>query len=112
MYLKQKEVFIKHIYQQLKMRNIVFILKINILFLLLIEKFLRIKFLKHYIKGKNFLRIFLEFYEFSLIFCRLRMAIQHKEDFKVIIVIPVHPAGDPKESTTRYVQKYNYESIR
>jgi len=42
---------------------------------------------------------------------RLRKAIANRENFKVIVVIPVHPSGDPKAQATRYVMKYTRETI-
>jgi len=45
------------------------------------------------------------------IYDRVHKAIINQEDFKVVIVIPVHPAGDPKAQSTRYVMKYTRETI-
>jgi phospholipase D1/2 len=42
---------------------------------------------------------------------RLKLAIVEKQQFKVIIVLPIHPAGDPKGMSTRYIMKYTYETI-
>lgn len=46
------------------------------------------------------------------IYQRLRIAIQHKQKFRVIIVLPVHPGGDPKDTTVRQIVKYTYLTIK
>jgi phospholipase D1/2 len=42
---------------------------------------------------------------------RVKIAIQKQEQFKIIVVLPVHPAGDPTSYPIRYIMKYTYESI-
>ncbi len=42
---------------------------------------------------------------------RVKLAIQKKEKFKVVVVLPIHPAGDPKTYSIRYILKYTYETI-
>eukprot|EP01117_Protostelium_nocturnum_P008284 TRINITY_DN2958_c0_g2_i2.p1 TRINITY_DN2958_c0_g2~~TRINITY_DN2958_c0_g2_i2.p1 ORF type:complete len:1421 (-),score=501.03 TRINITY_DN2958_c0_g2_i2:57-4319(-) len=42
---------------------------------------------------------------------RLRLAITNGEEFKVIVVIPVYPAGSLVDIATRYVIKYVYKTI-
>eukprot|EP01088_Endostelium_zonatum_P019194 TRINITY_DN6502_c0_g1_i1.p1 TRINITY_DN6502_c0_g1~~TRINITY_DN6502_c0_g1_i1.p1 ORF type:complete len:1166 (-),score=298.89 TRINITY_DN6502_c0_g1_i1:43-3540(-) len=42
---------------------------------------------------------------------RLRKAIIQKQQFKVIVVIPVYPAGDLALPATRYIIKYVYKTI-
>ena len=43
--------------------------------------------------------------------CRLRRAIINKELFRVIVIIPVYPAGSLLSVATRYVIKYIYKTI-
>eukprot|EP00027_Filamoeba_sp_ATCC50430_P013027 CAMPEP_0168572504 /NCGR_PEP_ID=MMETSP0413-20121227/17974_1 /TAXON_ID=136452 /ORGANISM="Filamoeba nolandi, Strain NC-AS-23-1" /LENGTH=364 /DNA_ID=CAMNT_0008605567 /DNA_START=42 /DNA_END=1137 /DNA_ORIENTATION=- len=42
---------------------------------------------------------------------RLRTAIRNKEDFKVYVLIPVYPAGNIEDITTRYIIKYIFKTI-
>jgi phosphatidylserine/phosphatidylglycerophosphate/cardiolipin synthase-like enzyme/Ca2+-binding EF-hand superfamily protein len=42
---------------------------------------------------------------------RLRRAINDRETFRVVIVLPVFPAGDLNVATTRYIIKYGYKTI-
>jgi phospholipase D1/2 len=42
---------------------------------------------------------------------RLQKAIRDKEKFRVIILIPVYPAGDLFSATTRYIIKYVYKAV-
>jgi phospholipase D1/2 len=47
----------------------------------------------------------------NALYKRIKLAIRKKEKFKVIIVLPVHPAGDINSPTTLYIIKYTYKSI-
>ena len=42
---------------------------------------------------------------------RIRKAIMNKEKFRVIIILPVHPAGSVKLASTRYIMKVTYDTI-
>jgi hypothetical protein len=37
--------------------------------------------------------------------------VKNNEKFRVIVVLPVHPAGDIHSPTTKYIIKYTYKSI-
>ncbi|KAL6070882.1 Phospholipase [Balamuthia mandrillaris] len=45
------------------------------------------------------------------LFERLCKAIREKEAFKVIVVLPVYPAGDLLSASTRYIIKYVYKTV-
>lgn len=47
----------------------------------------------------------------NALYKRIKVAIRKKEKFKVIVVLPVHPAGDITSPTTLYIIKYTYKSI-
>lgn len=42
---------------------------------------------------------------------RLRIAMKNDEDFRVVVVLPVFPAGDLLSATTRYIIKYVYKAV-
>jgi phospholipase D1/2 len=47
----------------------------------------------------------------NALYQRLRLAMKNEQIFRVVVVLPVFPAGDLLSATTRYVIKYVYKTI-
>eukprot|EP01102_Stenamoeba_stenopodia_P020675 TRINITY_DN8154_c0_g1_i3.p1 TRINITY_DN8154_c0_g1~~TRINITY_DN8154_c0_g1_i3.p1 ORF type:complete len:298 (-),score=64.21 TRINITY_DN8154_c0_g1_i3:72-965(-) len=47
----------------------------------------------------------------NALYQRVKTAITKKEKFRVVIILPVYPAGDLQSASTRYIIKYVYKAI-